>query len=442
MQLHIGFDDTDSPSGGCTTYVAALLVEKLLRLGARFIDYPNLVRLNPNVPWKTRGNGAISLRLYVDSPLEDDVRKLVIKIVEDQADFDCDNTNPGIVFLEGEVPSNVTKFSDEAIQSVVNLNDAMAIIDSCGASAVGYKDMRGVIGALAAVGGCLQGDHTYEFLAYRMLENRGKPRLIDAASVFEMDAATTGETFSNVDEQVRRPLIAPHGPDPVLFGVRGESPEAVHRAGMMIKTAEPVERSVIFRTNQGTDSHLKRTLRIADLRPFAPAIVDGKVSSEPRTIPGGHTFISLEDETGSVDCAAFEPTGHFRDVVTRLIPGDEIKAYGGVKTPNGINRKTLNLEKIEVTRLENSARFVNPTCPKCGSSMESMGRDQGYRCRKCRYRGPRLTKRAVDAPRELALGLYLPPPRAQRHLTKPLVRYGREKGEHVFGELFDRWHSP
>ena len=27
------------------------------------VDYPRLVRLNPNVPWKTRGNGAVALTL-------------------------------------------------------------------------------------------------------------------------------------------------------------------------------------------------------------------------------------------------------------------------------------------------------------------------------------------------------------------------------------------
>ncbi|MCJ7699028.1 DNA-binding protein, partial [Candidatus Bathyarchaeota archaeon] len=61
--LHIGLDDTDSTRRGCTTYVAAVLVEELEKLGACFIDYPNLVRLNPNVPWKTRGNGALCLRI-------------------------------------------------------------------------------------------------------------------------------------------------------------------------------------------------------------------------------------------------------------------------------------------------------------------------------------------------------------------------------------------
>jgi len=35
MLLHIGIDDTDSPRGGCTTYIAALLVERLLELGRK-----------------------------------------------------------------------------------------------------------------------------------------------------------------------------------------------------------------------------------------------------------------------------------------------------------------------------------------------------------------------------------------------------------------------
>ena len=46
VKLHIGFDDTDSPNGGCTTHIAAILVEKLCSIKASFLDYPNLIRLN------------------------------------------------------------------------------------------------------------------------------------------------------------------------------------------------------------------------------------------------------------------------------------------------------------------------------------------------------------------------------------------------------------
>jgi Predicted DNA-binding protein containing a Zn-ribbon domain len=59
--VYVGIDDTDSRNGMCTTYLATLIVEELERRGIRLIDYPRLVRLNPNIPWKTRGNGALAL---------------------------------------------------------------------------------------------------------------------------------------------------------------------------------------------------------------------------------------------------------------------------------------------------------------------------------------------------------------------------------------------
>jgi len=53
--IHIGFDDTDSISGKCTTNLAFKIVSKLTgQPWVTFVDYPLLVRLNPNIPWKTR----------------------------------------------------------------------------------------------------------------------------------------------------------------------------------------------------------------------------------------------------------------------------------------------------------------------------------------------------------------------------------------------------
>ena len=67
MIIHLGIDDIDSLKGGCTTHLAALLVQSLSEVeGLSFLDYPNLVRLNPNIPWKTRGNGAVCFRLHVE----------------------------------------------------------------------------------------------------------------------------------------------------------------------------------------------------------------------------------------------------------------------------------------------------------------------------------------------------------------------------------------
>jgi tRNA(Ile2)-agmatinylcytidine synthase len=442
LLLHIGLDDTDSPNGGCTTYIAAKLVERLLDLRGRFVDYPNLLRLNPNVPWKTRGNGSICLRLEIEPQLEGQVKEAVVEVVESHAEFDCGNTNPGIVFHRGEIPEALCCFSDMVVQDVVTLDRALKLVDEHSASAIGYKDMRGIIGALAAIGGLQQGDHTFELLTYRKPENYGKPRLVDAASVKAMDEETANSTFNNIDTEKGRILIAPRGLDPVLYGVRGETAEAVHRAAMMVEQGESVERWVIFRTNQGTDAHLQRLIRVSELKPFHPAVVIGRVVERPMTIKGGHVIFSLRDETDQIDCAAYEPTGHFRDIVRQLIPGDELKAYGGVRPAVTDGRGTLNLEKLEILRLVSDMRFINPTCPACGGSMESMGRGKGFRCRRCGLRDGSLTKRSAEMERRLKPGLYLPPPRAHRHLTKPSERYGREKTECATEEMYEPWYWP
>ena len=57
--LHIGIDDTDSLDGGCTTWLITEIIAELQEFD--LIGPPRLVRLNPNVPWKTRGNGALAL---------------------------------------------------------------------------------------------------------------------------------------------------------------------------------------------------------------------------------------------------------------------------------------------------------------------------------------------------------------------------------------------
>lgn len=439
MLLHIGLDDTDSPTGGCTTYIAAILVEKLTHLGVNFIDYPNLIRLNPNIPWKTRGNGSICLRVEAHEDIEGEIKKTVIEAVEAFSDYECENTNPGIVFYKGDdIPMFLKDFALKVVQGVVSLEDALALINEVGGTAIGYKNMRGIIGATAAIGNCLEEDHTYEFIAYRSPEHRCKIRVIDEKSVYEMDEAMRGETFNNVDRKKNRILIAPHGPDPVLFGVRGESAESVRKAGFMIKVGEEIERWVIFRTNQGTDAHLQKRIKISDVKHYYPAVIEVEVVGKPKIIDGGHVIFQTRDEAGYIDCAAYEPTGDLREVARSLINGDSVRVYGGVKSA----QETLNLEKIEVLKLARIVKMENPHCTRCGGRMESMGREGGFRCRKCRLKDSSLSKIQTEYPRSLALGIYLPTPSAQRHLTKPLERYGKEKSAYKLRMLEEPWHRP
>ncbi len=105
-----------------------------------------------------------------------------------------------------------------------------------------------------------------------------------------MDEKTAPYTFNNVDLEKKRIIITPRGADPILFGIRGESPDVVKKAFAMVKPLEPIERWVIFRTNQGTDAHLKQVDKLNQIKPYSPVIVKGKVSSNPRIIPRRHVI--------------------------------------------------------------------------------------------------------------------------------------------------------
>jgi tRNA(Ile2)-agmatinylcytidine synthase len=441
--MHIGLDDTDSTRKGCTTYVAALLVEKMQRLGTEFIDYPNLVRLNPNVPWKTRGNGALCIRIKYNEKVEERIKETVISTVEEQADLEFKGTDPGIVFFrKAKIPKEVSVFAKNAITGIVSLKDAIKLLRKFEAEAVGFKNGRGIIGGLAAVGETLYGDHTYEILAYRAPENYGLKRRVDGASIFAMDRATAPGTFNNVDTEKGRIIITPRGPDPILFGIRGETPKIVKNAFAMVKPLEPVERWVIFRTNQGTDAHLKCVAKLSEIRPYHPLIARGTVASNPKIIPRRHVIFSIKDESAQVDCAAYEPTGVLRGVARKLIIGDYVEACGGVRAPSKNRPSTINLEKIRLLKLAPEIIYHNPICPKCGRRLKSMGKNKGFRCEKCGSRSSNLKKVEVKAKREIRKGLYITSPRSQRHLTKPLTRYGMEKRKEMPRELVEEWHFP
>lgn len=441
--MHIGFDDTDSTRKGCTTYVAALLVEKLQKLNAEFIDYPNLIRLNPNVPWKTRGNGALCLRIRYNENVESQIKETVINTVEEQSDLEFRKTDPGIVFFERNIiPRIVTVFAGNAIVGVVTLNVALKMLAKIGAEAVGFKKGRGIIGGLAAIGETLQKDYTYEFLAYRTPENCGLSRRVDKDSIFSMDEATSPYTFNNVDTEKKRVIITPRGPDPILFGIRGETPEIVKKAFGMVRFSEPVERWVIFRTNQGTDAHLKRVENLRRIGPYTSVVARGTVSKKPKMIPTRHVIFSVMDETTEVDCAAYEPTGVLRKTASKLIVGDCLEICGGVRFSPRSRPPTINLEKMRLLKPAREIIYQNPTCPKCGRRLKSMGTNKGFRCEKCGLRNNSLGRVEVVLKREVGKGLYITSARSQRHLTKPFRRYGMEKHNADANRLIEDWHFP
>ena len=440
--MHIGLDDTDSTKGGCTTYLAALLIEKLERFHVEFIDYPNLIRLNPNVPWKTRGNGALCLRFRYEPKFEEQIVELATDLWEEYSAIKEKGTDPGIVFLtEQEIPEELGVFAKKTETSIVTLKEAMALIQKFGGEACGFNSCRGIIGALAAIGETLKCDYTYELIAYRSPQNWGSKRSVDEASIFEMDKELQPYTFNNVDSEKRRVIITPRGPDPILFGIRGETPEIVKTAFGIVKPLESVERWVIFRSNQGTDTHLKPVEALSKLEPYGSVIAKGVVSQNPRIIPLRHVIFSIKDGTAEVDCAAYEPTGNLRKIARELIVGDCVEVYGAVHKATQTKPLTINLEKINVLSLAAKTVRENPLCSGCGKRLKSMGKNEGFRCEKCGAEYSGLPKKEVILPRNLKAGLCVTSTRSQRHLTKPLRRYGLEKTCGEPGPMIENWHS-
>jgi tRNA(Ile2)-agmatinylcytidine synthase len=417
----IGIDDTDSNEGMCTTYLGALLLDELQAYGT-VEALPLLVRLNPTIPYKTRGNAAVALRLKTDFP--EKVIAHVLSRIEELARMECEKTNPGAVFIlemEYENLKPVLRdFLKEAVRDVIEIEKAKSLISNFGISSKGFKNGRGLIGALAACGAMLnpeEWDPTFEHLAYRQKSKWGTPRKTEKESFFEADRETYPGTWDTVDLTNRLVVCIPPSADPVLFGIRGENPETVTKAALMIR-AEPVERFAVYRTNQGTDMHLLPAANIAEVRDLHSYRLEGTVSAVPKTICGGHVFFPIQDEKGDkIDCAAFEPTKNFRELVRKLIPADKVLLSGSVTS------MTLNIEKMEIKKLVPLYIEENPLCPDCKKHMKSVGQGQGFRCKKCGTQASSKTRHEVE--RDIETGLYEVPPCARRHLAKPLVREKR-----------------
>ena len=410
--MFIGIDDTDSERGLCTTYLAAVLMDRLRPLG-ELTGLPKLVRLNPCAPFKTRGNAAIAFQFETERPKE--VRDLALQTVTEFSDLSGKNTNPGLVAAD-VVSRRMKYFYKRAVTEILEIDEARELLEAEGVWHQGFKKGRGLIGALAAVGAEFE-DHTYELIAYREPKRWGTPRMIDQASVWKADSLTYPLTWDTVDCHNNRIVFAPHSADPVLFGIRGDDIRAIDLAFRTI-TSEPWERKVLYLTNQGTDAHIIPG-DIATARDNQSYRLKGRVMDAPRTIEGGHLFFSIRDNEESLVCAAFEPTKNFRDIVKKLVPGDLIEVYGAIK------ERTLNLEKLEVLELGEKIAAHAPLCPSCGRRMKSAGRGQGYRCRSCKLNAEQQEKKAIQ--RDVETGFYEVPPCARRHLSKQLVRMKGQK---------------
>jgi tRNA(Ile2)-agmatinylcytidine synthase len=422
--LHIGFDDTDSYSGGCTTNLAFKITNKLTsEMDSVFLDYPLLVRLNPNIPWKTRGNGGICLRIKTNQPSQ--IIEHMTKFIKTDSDISS-GANPGLAILEGDtIPLSLRQFSSRAMYDVLKMEDAEKLASQLSIQIFKYGDGLGIIGALASIGSLLEGDHTYEAIAYRKEQFQGSPRKIDKSKVSKINTDTHPFTYNNFDSIHDRVLIAPHGPDPVFCGIRGEDPFTVIRALQYVLPLEKLEGYMVFRTNQGTNMHLQNDLSIKKIGTHKAGYVRCKVTKRPTIIRGGHVLFEISDfSNNKYPVAVYEPTG-LGNIASKLIEGDSVDIGIGVSKNNSHSSSILNVEYLSILKIADEKVNINPPCSKCGKRMKSEGKNKGFQCKICGDKN--ASKIVVTNQRDLQLGMYLPCLKAHRHLTKPLHRFGMEK---------------
>ena len=430
--IWIGIDDTDSPRGGCTTWVLTELLRLGREEGVDLLGEPRLVRLNPNIPWKTRGNAALAARFGHGRGPRRKVGEVAGRTVWSYAEggplSEAEGrrfraaawarvlagsrtgergTDPALVAIDHRLPAEGYW---RAVREVVAVGDVRRLLDEHGAWYRTRGSRRGLIGAAAAI--AWPGRRvTWELIAYRTAERVGRQRSVDAASV-RAAARHYASLFLCDDPRTRRLLVAPHTDCPILFGLRSTRRSPLPAARERIRS-EPVDRWVVFRTNQASGDHLVDRAW-AETSPFSSARFRATVRDWPTAGAGGHVRIPLFDPLGRpVDAIAFEPTKTLPRVVASLIPGDRALVWGSRGTD-----PVLRLEGIRLVRLlPRYARTRPPRCPDCGRSTSSLGRGRGFRCPGCRRRFPPEAATRAAIPPRFPLGEYHPTPSARRHLA-------------------------
>ena len=416
----IGLDDTDTLSGGCTTYEFHLLIEDLNKLSEegkpwKVNDDIRLVRLWPFASKRTRGNAALAINIEINYDDEEELhiflenwfnnlllRVSKIKVIQSEhSNREQTSPEPCLIYSRNQYPD----FYWEAVRSNVDYEYAKSIISNDPNSRIWgvEENMSGLIGALAAISWIGKEDHTWELTAYRDEENYSLKRELNANSVENMTRKFQN-TILNRDPNSDKPLITPNTPCPVLYGIRSECPEEVMEAHSYLQAIEGNEKCKsfqIWRTNQATGDHLENEFV-------------GKLKSDTKINRGGHALIFLDlISPKEEECIliAFKETGPLNKLACSLKKGDLV-AWKGLKSPS----KEYHLEQLKL--IQGTPRMrKRPKCP-CGNKLTSSGKNQPLRCGVCGLYFPRLW----EGEKLLSEEWVEPHPSQRRHLAKPLNR--------------------
>lgn len=422
--MFVAIDDTDSRDGMCTTFLITEIIE---RSGMDIIGLPSLVRLNPAVPYKTRGNGSLAVNLGKgkgrsrhigifgnravmsfengeDIISEEEMMSIVEPIVMEFSELQYPDTNPGIVISRQKLNP---EFYWRAVREIVQIGEAEKLLAQHGILYRKIKLGRGIIGAAAALS-WPEKRRTFEMLAYRY--PRGDAITQDRKMLYAESAETIPGSFNNIDRRNSYAAIFPRERTPVIFGIRGRDPEALLSSGFQTVSSWEVrpDRILIFQSNQASDDHIQTDP--SDLKDMHSYRVTGRISANPRVISGSHYFAQLSWNGTDITIAAFEPTKEFRAIFRKLALGDLVTVYG---TFSG---NVLNLEKLELMNRSRIYRRMPPVCTVCGAGMHSHGHGD-YRCSHCGTRDSLPSYSEVY--RDISEGRYDVPVIARRHLSRP-----------------------
>lgn len=429
MCVLLAFDDTDGPDGGCTTHVAFHVLLALPELA--LTGMPRLVRLNPNVPWKTRGNGAVVLPL--GRPAGPQVRVGELRGREVLAFPDA---------APAPATPDVLERAWAAVKAVAQpgAHPAVAVVDEAPPEAIYWSTVRGFVepGAASAaaadltplhkadgdgraLAGCLGAlawpgpASSHEVIAYREPQRWGQPRLVEPGPLLGLDA--TGATFHTYDREAERLACVPRTPDPVLLGLRGRDPErllAVALPSIALAVRERVDGWLLWATNHASGDHVTPVDRLPEVPHLGTVAITATVAHPPERRRGGHAYVTLRDDGGlHFEAVAFEPTHGFRDALGQLMVGDRVDVVGAVS--DGL----VKLEKLRIAAPVAHVLRRNPDCPKCGRRMRSKGPSTGYRCSVCKERLPPSMAVLEQQVRGVDTAWHEPPVMARRHLHRP-----------------------
>ena len=432
--MFVAVDDTDSMKGNCTTFLATEIIREFMD-DLDLIGNPRLVRLNPAVPWKTRGNGSLVMRFGKGTgpkrfigriggrdvfcydrctSFEPDPVMMRDRIIPHIEDHHEDDSDPGLL-ISKEKPSQ--SFYWKGVRTILSRNDVDPEIERIGGTTFEIGCGRGLIGCTCGMAWRPR-DSTFELLTYRPSGRWGTPRIFDPITIRDVEH-NYPTTFNSWEDRMEKVAMVPSTPCPVMYGLRGDVESDLIEASSKIAT-EPIERWMVFLTNQGTDDHIIRNT--TKLIPNQSYSITGTVISNPRHIEGSHVLIDLSTRHGTVTCAAYEPSKEFRYTLDWLVPGDVVEVLGELRDLP----RTLNIEKIHVISTVDEYRKVsNPICPICSRTMKSIGKGEGFKCKKCHTRSS--VPVSVKVSRQIVPGWYEPPTAARRHLSKPLKRMGLEQ---------------